>query len=275
MLPPNGRFPSGLSDLPDSSSSRPAFDGSKDVGADVLSVVEAEDRPSLDRFDDELLAGNHGHVMLIDGNDTRGIDVGIMTSPSQVEITSMRSSVEEPDRGSAGGASVQPGLPRIPMPSPRRRNRLGTPESLQEPIRWWWGREASTPGPGVRNIVDELIAVGDIRTVLSSISTPLPAFYPGPRPGSFRSCGIRNRLDYILLSDDLAGLVESGGIERHGLLGGPPISIPRAGTSTRKSRAQYTQHQTMLPSSSTSTSRFLLQLRLSLEAGRSTQQEKR
>jgi hypothetical protein len=52
-----------------------------DVGADIQAVVEAEDRPSLDRFNTDLLASQYGHVMLIDGNDTRGIDVGILTSP--------------------------------------------------------------------------------------------------------------------------------------------------------------------------------------------------
>jgi hypothetical protein len=45
----------------------------------------------------------------------------------------------------------------------------------------------------------------------------LPTFDPGPRPGTFQSCGIRNRLDYILVSYDLAGLMVGGGIERHGL----------------------------------------------------------
>jgi hypothetical protein len=49
----------------------------------------------------------------------------------------------------------------------------------------------------------------------------LPTFDTGPRPGTFQSCGIRNRLDYILVSRDLAGLVVGGGIERHGLWGTP------------------------------------------------------
>ena len=48
-----------------------------DVGADVIGVVEAEDRPSLVRFNSELLNRQYDHVMLIDGNDTRGIDVAI------------------------------------------------------------------------------------------------------------------------------------------------------------------------------------------------------
>ena len=40
-----------------------------DVAADIVAVVEAEDRPALDRFNIDLLAGRYGHCMLIDGND--------------------------------------------------------------------------------------------------------------------------------------------------------------------------------------------------------------
>ena len=67
-----------------------------DVAADVLAVIEAEDRPSLARFNDELLANRYAHIMLIDGNGTRGIDVGIMTG-GQVEIEGLRCNVDEPD----------------------------------------------------------------------------------------------------------------------------------------------------------------------------------
>ena len=51
----------------------------QDVGANIIGIVEAEDRPSLVRFNEEMLVGLYSHVMLIDGNDQRGIDVGIMT----------------------------------------------------------------------------------------------------------------------------------------------------------------------------------------------------
>ena len=44
----------------------------QEVNADVLGIVEAEDRPSLQRFNDELLGGMYGHAMLVDGNDERG-----------------------------------------------------------------------------------------------------------------------------------------------------------------------------------------------------------
>ena len=73
----------------------------QDVAADVECVVEVEDRPSLVRFNHDLLADRYEHVMLIDGNDTRGIDVGIMTT-AQVEILCSRSNVDTPDPGAPG-----------------------------------------------------------------------------------------------------------------------------------------------------------------------------
>lgn len=51
----------------------------KDIDADVLAVIEADDRTALRRFDDQLLKLTYEHIMLIDGNDERGIDVGIMS----------------------------------------------------------------------------------------------------------------------------------------------------------------------------------------------------
>jgi len=55
----------------------------RDVGADVLGVVEAEGRIQLKEFNDFLLPAIEGepyqHIMLIDGNDNRGIDVGLLT----------------------------------------------------------------------------------------------------------------------------------------------------------------------------------------------------
>lgn len=55
----------------------------RDVDADILAVVEAEDRVALKQFSDQVLHEVGGRpyerVMVIDGNDDRGIDVGLMT----------------------------------------------------------------------------------------------------------------------------------------------------------------------------------------------------
>ncbi len=55
-----------------------------DAGADVLAVVEAESRPVLVMFQEQMaralgLAETYANIMLIDGNDRRGIDVGLAT----------------------------------------------------------------------------------------------------------------------------------------------------------------------------------------------------
>lgn len=60
----------------------------QDVNADIVGVVEAEDRPSLVRFNRELV-GLYRSVMLVDGNDDRGIDVGIMVK-SDLQIRTIR-----------------------------------------------------------------------------------------------------------------------------------------------------------------------------------------
>ena len=68
----------------------------QDVGADIIGIVEAEDRPSLVRFNAELLGGLYSHVMLVDGNDERGIDVGLMTK-TDFDIVDIRSHVDDED----------------------------------------------------------------------------------------------------------------------------------------------------------------------------------
>ncbi len=50
-----------------------------EVAADIIGVIEAEHRPSLVRFNRDILQQPYEHVMLVDGNDARGIDVGVMT----------------------------------------------------------------------------------------------------------------------------------------------------------------------------------------------------
>ena len=71
-----------------------------DVDADIVAVIEAEHRVALKQFSDFVLAKIGGkpypHVMLIDGNDDRGIDVGLMTK-SGYNIGTMRSHVHDLD----------------------------------------------------------------------------------------------------------------------------------------------------------------------------------
>ena len=66
-----------------------------EVKADVLCLVEVESRPVLRRFNDTILKeAPYPHAMLIDGNDERGIDVGLLCRPP---VTDMRSHVDDLD----------------------------------------------------------------------------------------------------------------------------------------------------------------------------------
>ena len=66
-----------------------------EVKADVLCLIEVESRPVLKRFNDTVLdAFAYPHAMLIDGNDERGIDVGLF---SRYPVMNMRSHVDDPD----------------------------------------------------------------------------------------------------------------------------------------------------------------------------------
>jgi len=49
----------------------------RSVKADVACIVEADNRPSLKKFDTDVLHSKYRYEMLLDGNDQRGIDVGL------------------------------------------------------------------------------------------------------------------------------------------------------------------------------------------------------
>jgi len=72
-----------------------------DIDADVLCLIEVENRPALQRFHDDLLVkqflkparkSSYEFILLIDGNDQRGIDVAVM---SRLPISWVRSHMHE------------------------------------------------------------------------------------------------------------------------------------------------------------------------------------
>ncbi|MBE8519384.1 endonuclease/exonuclease/phosphatase family protein [Amycolatopsis sp. H6(2020)] len=230
-----------------------------EVRADVLCLIEAEDRPSLVQFNSQLLNGRYRHIMLVDGNDPRGIDVGLMTT-APISVHSVRSHVDVPDPESREGRPLfSRDCPAYQIRLPGGRDLFLLLNHLKsqsfsngnpDPLR----RRQSTE---VRRIYDDLRAEGaELIAVLGDFNkgptndvpprhptlealldpgTPLvdtaslPEFDTGPRPGTFQSCSLRNRLDYILVSPALAELVTAGGINRSGLWGTPTnVNPPRA-----------------------------------------------
>ncbi len=221
-----------------------------EVEADAICLVEAENRPALVDFNTEMLDRRYGHGMLIDGNDPRGIDVGLYCA-ADIDIVWMRSHVDDPD-------PARPGKSVFSRDCPVYRLRLPSGADLYLLLNHFKSQSFSSGNPDplrsrqsarVREIYDQLIADGaSLVAILGDFNkgpdtadpshhptleplldpgTPLvdaydlPGFDVGPRPGSFQSCSLRNRLDYILLSPDLAAAATGGGVFRKGLWGTP------------------------------------------------------
>lgn len=211
-----------------------------EVDAHIIGIVEVEDRPALVRFNRDLVGGRYRHVMSIEGNDDRGIDVGIMTKTG-FDILGMRSHVDDEDdtgvvfsRDCADYEVQIPGGRGVHVLVNHFKSQSGGGGSKRARQAIW-----------VRRIVDEIVAIGQSAVVLGDLNegqadedTPaanfaplydphgplvpcyaLPGFDNGSRPGTFDSCGIRNRLDYIFVTRDLAPAVTGGGLFRRGLWG--------------------------------------------------------
>lgn len=217
----------------------------KDVGADVIGIVEAEHRTGLQSFNEQAIKSAGGapyeHVMLIDGNDDRGIDVALMTRAAY-PIDHMRSHVDDRD-----GAS------RIfSRDCPEYCMALGSGAKLWILVNHLkskgYGSTASSnarrkkQAQRVRELYDGLIARGEkLVAVLGDMndtpdSDPLsplvqdgstlkdifewPQFDNGGRPGTHGNCTASAKLDYILLSPELFAAIEGAGVFRMGMWGG-------------------------------------------------------
>jgi endonuclease/exonuclease/phosphatase family metal-dependent hydrolase len=218
----------------------------RDVNADVLAVVEAEDRTALRRFGDIVLQGVGGrpydHVMLIDGNDERGIDVGICTRAAY-PIGQMRSHVDDRDdagiifsRDCPAYCLETPGGARLwVLVNHLKSKGYGTPqESNARRLR---------QAARVRAIYDGLRADGETLVAIVGDFNDTPASAPleplmasdlrdisahpnfddgagGTRPGTYGNGTAGNKIDYILLSPALFAKATGGGIFRRGVWGG-------------------------------------------------------
>lgn len=217
----------------------------RDVNADILGVVEAENRIALKRFTDAALVTSAGiprypHVMVIDGNDDRGIDVGILTKKPYA-VTGIRSHVDDLvdgkrvfGRDCPEYTVALPGGERVVVlvnhlkskgyGSPRENNatRLRQATRVAAIVR-------SLRARGERNIV----VLGDLNDTPDSMPlAPLldgaglrdiqthPAFTSDGRDGTYGNGSASQKIDYVLLSAALWQRVTGGAIFRMGVWGG-------------------------------------------------------
>jgi endonuclease/exonuclease/phosphatase family metal-dependent hydrolase len=216
-----------------------------DVDADVLGIVEVENRPVLKAFASAGLVSagvSYASAMVIDGNDDRGIDVGILTKPG-FEIVSIRSHVDDVDaagqlvfsrdcpeyeiRTPSGQTVVvmvnhfKSKLPPAKRSNEKRRSQADRVKELYQARRAEGFDLVAVVGdlndtPGSKPL-EPLLAQTDLRDVTDS-----PAFTPDPngRPGTFGNGTASQKIDYVLLSPALFANVTGGGIFRMGVWGG-------------------------------------------------------
>ena len=215
------------------------------VNADVLVVIEADDRISLCRFNEQLLKAvggqSYDHIMLIDGNDDRGIDVGLFARGT-ASIVSLRSHVDDRDQSGTIFSRDCPefhldlasGNHLVVLANHLKSKGYGTPAVSNA--------RRKAQAKRVKEIYDDLRAggvhniaiVGDFNDTLDSDPlSPLvgagsdlkdvsafQGFADGGRPGTFGYCTASNKIDHILLSPALWPKITAGGIDRRGSWGG-------------------------------------------------------
>ncbi len=213
-----------------------------ELKADVLGVVEAEHRPSLLEFSTIVIPAVGGtpfrHVMVIDGNDARGIDVGLVTTDG-FPIGNMVSHVD--DLAPNGELIFSRDCPQFEVTTPNGNTLIVLVNHFKSK---GFGSTASSnakrklQATRVRDIYNELKAAGEVNIAVlgdlndTPVSDPLeplidgtdlkdiflhPSFDDGGYPGTFGLGNAANKIDYILLSPGLFAKVTAGGVFRKGV----------------------------------------------------------
>ncbi len=197
------------------------------------------------RFNDHVLPGvkvvPFDHVMLIDGNDDRGIDVGIMTKQGY-EIIRMRSHVDDEDEKgvifsrdcaeyeirTAQGNSLlllvnhfkSKGYGKAAQSAAKRRRQATRVRAIYEEKKQSGYKHIAVVGD-LNACPDESAMAPLIReqSTLTDIMAH-PKFQGDGRPGTHGNGTKTSKFDYILMSPELSDKVTSGKIERQGVWGG-------------------------------------------------------
>jgi endonuclease/exonuclease/phosphatase family metal-dependent hydrolase len=215
----------------------------RDVNADILAVIEAENRVALKQFSDYVLKKVEGtpytNVMLIDGNDDRGIDVGLMTK-SGYDIGRMQSHIHDlrPD----GRPIFSRDCPEYCVTTPERESIWILPNHFKSKFggnnpQSRKNREAQAIKTAeiYQRLINEgyenVVVLGDLNDTPDSIPLqPLlaqtdlqdisahPSFDTGEYEGigTFGLGNDSNKIDYLLLSPALFARITACGIFRKG-----------------------------------------------------------
>lgn len=223
-----------------------------ELGAQVVTVVEADDRPGLQMFSDAMLpavgGASYEQVMVVEGNDPRGIDVGFMAR-ADYSLVQMRTHVFDTDDGGAifsrdcceYHVETPAGSRLVVMVNHFKSKGYASPGDPIGAKRRT--RQAARVAAIFTSLLDqgfEYIAItGDLNDDPSSdalagllglpdltdVSTH-PAFDWNHRRGTYGSGNEKDKIDYILMSDPLFANVIGGGVFRKGVWRGNRTKDP-------------------------------------------------
>lgn len=207
-----------------------------EVSPDILVCVEVESRPTAMRFNEQVLKAEfhqeYPHVMVIDGNDMRGIDVGVL---SRFPINGIRSHVD--DRSPGGERTFSRDCPEyviqlsddksiVVIPNHFKSKRGGDSPAVRARRRAQ-ASAASAIAKRAQSISRHVLLAGDLNdTPDSDTIAPLlmdgfadvmsHRSYPKDRPGTYSTGTARNKIDYLIMSPALKAALRQTGIERRG-----------------------------------------------------------
>ncbi|MFN6963214.1 MAG: endonuclease/exonuclease/phosphatase family protein [Pyrinomonadaceae bacterium] len=208
----------------------------KAVDADVLCVVEVDDRIALRRFNEQLLRKEkieYPHAMLIDGNDERGIDVGLL---SRFPIAKIRSHIDDSYKSSNGRSyrifsrdcaeyslDIGAGRPLHVLCNHLKSKGYGSPASSDAKRKRQADRIVDILAS--YDLTAELVVVaGDLNDTPSSkplaklLGMPglidVLSTISGPR---WTYDGGKLQIDYLLVSRPIAAGLKNVGVERRGI----------------------------------------------------------
>jgi endonuclease/exonuclease/phosphatase family metal-dependent hydrolase len=230
------------------------------VNPDILITIEVENRPTLIRFNEQVLGAQfqkaYPHVMVLDGNDERGIDVGIL---SRFPIESIRSHTDDLEPNGSKTFSrdcpeydaLLPGGKRIiVLPNHFKSKRNGDDETSKE-RRTAQANCAHAIAKAALVRSPFVLLGGDLNDTPDS--APLQqlftegfkdvqshADYPTDRPGTYGTALKAGKIDYLISSPQLWAKVQTCGIERRGTY--HPNLWPSFDTVT-KSSDEASDHQ--------------------------------
>lgn len=223
-----------------------------EIDADILLLVEVEDRLTLERFNTQILAGTLGrrpypYNMLIDGNDSRGIDVGLL---SRHPITSVRSHLFDPDPDRPGEHLFSRDCPEFEIelngvPLVLLGNHFKSQSNDDPMLRLAQARRVAEIYEAARERTPHVVVAGDLND--HPESEPLSVLldtglrdvmshsaYRGV-PGTYAPCDTTQRkIDYLLLPPQLWHRVQHVGLETRGIFWFPPPEIKHFDEVTSK-----------------------------------------